>query len=109
MVNTGLQPCDLCKIDIIACLGFRLVESLPDPPTAVLVDRLTSLCSLKLLLHRGFNPRRSHNIVDVIVRTALFQFFQLVLLYLAGIADDRRKIYTVIVYTDRGFLAFHTL
>jgi len=104
MVNTGLQPCDLRKVNVVAGSRLGFIERLPDPAPAVLIDGPAALRSLELLLHRILDSRGSHDVIHIVVGTVLFQFLQLVFLHLAGIADNRGKCDTVVVGPDGGFL-----
>ena len=104
MVNTGLQPCDLRKVNVVAGSRLGFIERLSDPAPAVLIDGLAALRPLELLLHRILDSRSSHDVIHIVVWTVLFQFLQLVFLHLAGIADNRGKCDTVVIGPDGGFL-----
>ena len=109
MVNTDLQVAVNGQINVIAGRGLCLGKHLHDISHIVDHQILVALVALKLELHRSFNAGPADNIAEFILLICLFQFLQLILLYLAGIADDRRKVHCVIVTADGSFCHLHAL
>ena len=109
MVNTDLQVAVNGQINVIAGRGLCLGKHLHDISHIVDHQILVALVALKLELHRSLNAGPADNIAEFILLICLFQFLQLILLYLAGIADDRRKVHCVIVTADGSFCHLHAL
>ena len=109
MVHTDLKITVQRQVDVMSGLRLRPLNNLQDPSHTVHIHGLGTFLALKFRLHGRFNSGLTHKVCQLVIRVRLPQFSELIIPDFSDIADDRRKIYTIIVYTDRGFLDFCTL
>ena len=118
LVNSNLQIPVNGQVHIIPGLGVRLFNDFTGTPHVVHIHSGVALFSLKLQLHGFLDSDTAHNIVEIVLVRSVFrqaggliglvpllvQGGQLILLNLAGIADDRGKIDAVLILAHIGLL-----
>ena len=109
MIDSHLKIAVNGQVNVVSggCLGLR--NHLHDISHVVDHQILVTLVSLEFQFHGCLNAGTADNIAEFILRICLFELLQLVLLYLTGVADDRRKILCVIIAADSRLCHLHTL
>lgn len=109
MVHTDLEITVQCQVDVMSGLRFRPLNDLQDPSHTVHIHGLGTFLSLQFRLHGRLDAGLTDKVCQLVIRVRLPEFFQLIVPYFSDVADDRRKVDAVIVYTDRGLLDSNTL
>ena len=104
MVDTDLEITVQGQVDVMSCLRLRPLNDLKDPSHTVHIHGLGTFLSLEFRLHGRLDSGLADKVCELIVRICLPEFLKLIIPDFSDVADDRRKIDAVIVYTDRGFL-----
>ena len=108
MIDTFLQISVYGQINVTARLRSRLRNGFPDMSHIIYINWQVPFCTLKCGFHSLLNSWFAYDIIQFIIRVFLPEKFQLTFLHTSYISNDRRKVDTVIIFTDCGFFYIYS-